>query len=62
MEINLEQLKCGQCSEKKHELYLRENGEIITECVGCKSQSVITLIKPRMVIEHNSGDGTLCVF
>lgn len=62
METNIEQLKCGECAEKRHELYLKPNGEIIAECIKCKSQSVITLTSPEIMIKHNSGDGTLCVF
>lgn len=62
METNLEQLKCGQCSETKHELYLRQNGEIIVECTKCKSRSDITVRQPKLDIGHVEGDGTICVF
>jgi uncharacterized Zn finger protein len=59
---NLEQLKCGQCSEEKHLLYVRQNGEILAECIKCGSTSEITITKPKIVIGNVSGDGTLCVF
>lgn len=62
METNLQQLKCGQCSEEKHLLYLRQNGEIIAECIKCKSTSEIVVTKPKIVIGHVDGDGGLCVF
>ena len=62
METNIQQLGCGQCGEKKHELYLRPNGEIIVECIKCKSTSDITVTNPKIVIGHVNGDGTLCVF
>jgi len=62
MEIGIEQLKCGECGEAKHCLYLRLNGEIIAECVKCKSQSEIVIIQPEIKIRNNSGMGTLCVF
>lgn len=62
METGLKQLKCGQCAETKHELYLRQNGEIIVECIKCKSRSEIKVTKPKVVIGHVEGDGTICVF
>ena len=62
METNLEQLRCGQCGEKKHELYLRQNREIVVECISCKSRSEITVTHPKIVIGHVEGDGTICVF
>jgi len=62
MELKLEELKCGQCGEPKHYLYLRNNGEIITECINCKSQSEIVISEPKIKIRNNSGLGTLCVF
>jgi len=62
MELKLEELKCGQCGEHKHYLYLRDNGEIITECINCKSQSEIVISEPKIKIRNNSGLGTLCVF
>jgi NAD-dependent SIR2 family protein deacetylase len=62
METKLEQLRCGQCGEKKHKLYLRPNGEIVVECVNCKSRSEITITHPKIVIGHNDGDGTICIF
>jgi len=62
METKIEQLKCGECGEEKHKLYLRPSGEIITECVKCKSQSVIKITEPKITISNNFGGGTLCVF
>lgn len=62
METKIEELKCGQCGESKHELYLRPNGEIIAKCISCKSQSEIIITKPEIKIRNNSGLGTLCVF
>jgi hypothetical protein len=41
METNIKQLRCGECGESRHEIYQRESGEIITECIKCKSQSEI---------------------
>ena len=63
METNLEQLRCGQCGQKKHELFIRPNGEIITECITCKTKSVITLTKPQITIEfHENSTGRLAKF
>lgn len=62
MIINLEELRCGQCGEKKHELYLRPNSEIVVECISCKSRSEITVTHPKIVIGHLEGDGMICVF
>jgi len=62
MEIKLEELKCGECGNEKHKLYLRPNGEIITECCKCKCQSEIIVTKPEIKIRNNFGSGTLCVF
>ena len=63
METNLKQLRCGECGEPKHRLFIRENGEIIAECIECKSQTEITIHnKPKIVLSNLSGDGSLCVF
>lgn len=61
METNLKQLKCGGCGEENHRIYQRENGEIITECVSCKSQTEIVIEKPEIITRNNSGSGSLCV-
>jgi len=62
METNLEQLRCGQCGCYYHNLYKRENGEIVAECRDCKSTSEIVITQPEIIIKNNSGLGTLCVF
>jgi len=62
METDIKLLRCGGCGETKHELYIRPNGEVIAECLKCKSQSEIVIRKPEIIIQHNAGDGTLCVF
>jgi len=63
IETNLEQLRCGECGQKKHELFIRDNGEIITECITCKTKSVITLTKPKITIEfHENSTGRLAVY
>ncbi len=62
METKIEQLVCGECGESKHLLYIRSTGEIITECISCRSQSEITVTKPEILIDNLSGSGTLCVF
>ena len=60
METNIKQLRCGECGEKKHLLYLRENGEVLSECIKCKSVSEIICPKPKMEIYNVTGNGTLC--
>lgn len=60
METNLEQLECGQCGTKKHFVYQRENGEIILECIKCRSTSEIKITQPKIVIRNVSGLGTIC--
>lgn len=62
MELDLKQLKCGECGEDKHKLYLRKNGEVIAECTKCFSQSEIVITEPKIRIRNNYGSGTLCVF
>lgn len=63
METNVKQLKCGECGESRHKLFIRENGEIIAECIECGSTSEIKIVeKPKIKIQNLSGDGTLCVF
>lgn len=62
METNISQLKCGECSEETHLIYIRENGEIITECIKCKSMSEITCTEPKITINNLNGNGTLCIF
>ncbi len=62
METGLKELKCGQCGNVKHELYLCRNGEILAKCTECKSVSRIALHQPAIEIKNESGMGTLCVF
>jgi len=62
METEIKQLRCGECGESKHELFQRPNGEIVAECIKCKSQSEIVISKPKIQINNNEGMGTLCVF
>lgn len=50
---------CGQCGNTKHEIYKRKNGEIITECLKCGSQSEIIITQPQIIIRNNKGLGTL---
>jgi uncharacterized Zn finger protein len=61
METNIQQLKCGECGEEKHKIYRRENGEIITECIKCKSQTEIVITEPKIITRNNFGSGSLCV-
>jgi hypothetical protein len=62
IETGLQQLRCGECGETKHNLFIRRNGEIIAECIKCKSQSEIVITEPKIIIRNNSGNGTLCQF
>jgi len=62
METNIKQLRCGECGETKHLLYIRPNGEVITECVECGTQSQIVITPAKLEIKNHCGDGTLCVF
>ncbi len=61
METNIQQLKCGGCGEEKHKIYRRQNGEIIAECIKCKSQTEIVITVPNIVTKNVSGGGSLCV-
>jgi len=61
-ETGLQQLRCGECGETKHNLFIRLNGEIIAECIKCKSQSEIVITEPKIVIKNNAGSGTLYPF
>lgn len=62
METNIEQLKCGQCGGENHKVYTRPNGELITECCNCKSQTEIVITQPKIILRNISGGGTLCNF
>lgn len=62
METNVKRLRCGECDEEKHLLYVRQNGEILTECTKCGSISEIVVTNPEIIINNISGSGTLCVF
>lgn len=62
METEIKQLHCGQCGEARHLVYERSNGEIIVECIACKSSSEIVITKPEIRINNNSGLGTICHF
>jgi uncharacterized Zn finger protein len=62
METNLEQLKCGNCGEKKHLLFIRPNGEILAECTKCGNVSEIVVTKPKIEIRNVKGDGTLAKY
>ena len=59
METNIQQLKCGECGKEEHKVFQRANGEIITECVCCKSQTEIVISPPKITLRNNSGSGTL---
>ena len=61
METNIQQLKCGECGEERHKIYRRKNGEIITECIHCKSQTEIVVTAPTIITNNVSGGGSLCV-
>ena len=60
MEVDLKLLRCGECGNKDHELYIRPNGEIIAQCIKCLSQSEIKVTEPKIIISNVSGNGTLC--
>jgi uncharacterized Zn finger protein len=62
MEIDLKQLKCGQCGNDRHRLYQRPNGEIISECIKCGSTTEIVISEPEIKLNNLSGLGTLCIF
>jgi hypothetical protein len=62
MEENIKQFKCGECGEAHHTLYSNPKGEILSECINCKSVSVITFTTPKLTVDHVSGNGTLCIF
>lgn len=59
---NLEQFKCGECGEENHKIYLRKDGNIIVECIKCKSSSILYPTEPKILIRNHSGDGSLCVY
>ena len=61
-DLNLRRLRCGGCGEKKHTLYLDKKDNVIAKCTKCDSESIITIVKPKIVIENKSGEGTLCNF
>jgi hypothetical protein len=59
MDKNL--FKCGECGQELHRLYFHPSGNIIVECVGCRSQSELkadTLLS----IKNYKGPGTLTLF
>ena len=62
METHIKQMKCGGCGEEKHRIYMRETGEIVTECITCRSSSELTIPQPRLTVKYLSGDGNLCVW
>ena len=59
---NLKRLRCGDCEEKKHTLFLDKKGNVIAKCTKCDSESIITIVKPKITIENRAGGGTLCNF
>ena len=60
--MKTEQLKCGQCGQELHRLYLYPSGEIIAKCIDCESESIIEVTEPKIIINNLSGLGTLCRF
>lgn len=62
MITRLKQLKCGQCGQELHRLYLYPSGEVVAECIDCESQSIIEVTEPKIQIANLAGLGTLCVF
>lgn len=45
--------ECGGCGNDKFEVYMQKDvdDKIICECTKCKDTSIITLSRPRLVIE-----------
>jgi hypothetical protein len=64
METTKRQLKCGNCGNEKHTLYLIEEREsILAKCVKCNNLSEITVVAPKIQIDWVDGsDGILAVF
>jgi uncharacterized Zn finger protein len=60
METEIKQLRCGECGEEDHKIYTKPTGELITECINCKSQSIISITEPKITISNYDGYGTLC--
>ena len=50
-----EQYKCGHCGGELYRLYCKE-GKIITECINCKVQSVIT-VESILFVDWQEGEG-----
>lgn len=57
----MEKMICGSCGKSKHKLFRNDVG-IIAKCVNCKSESIITIKNPKLIIDNYKGDGTICVF
>lgn len=55
-------LKCGECGQELHRLYLSPSSEIIAECTNCRTQSIIEITESKIQIRNLNGYGTLCIF
>ena len=62
METNLKQLRCGECGQYLHKIFQRENGELVIQCIQCKSSTEVIITEPKIILRNNSGSGTLCNF
>lgn len=61
MATNLKELKCGECGDELHRLYLKENGAIMVECVACLCKTDIDITPAKIQLIPNEGLGVLCV-
>lgn len=63
METDLQKYRCGACGDDKYHIYRNSKGELITECMGCESTTLVTLTEPKITLEwHGDSNGMMCIF
>jgi uncharacterized Zn finger protein len=55
MKTSKQQLSCGECGNRTHELYQGKRGKIYVECTRCNNVSVISVLTPRIDISPAPG-------
>lgn len=62
--MNLIQLKCGGCACESFLMYRnKQTQEIVSECSGCRSTTIITVTQPKIELKWGEfADGILAPF
>ncbi len=56
-------MRCGACGKSAVELYMSEEKQVKAKCLGCSSETLLTIRQPEISFEFGEkSDGILCLF